>query len=63
LFVIMLCIMESEVLLPQHSQCCVSVEGLKFITIACHLSYFNMYFVIQLPDKESQVKQLCYHFQ
>jgi len=55
--------MESEVLLPQRSQCCVSVQGLKFITLACHLSYVNMSFVIQLPDKESQVKQLFYHFQ
>jgi len=47
LFVILLCVMESEVLLPQHSQCCVSGEGLKFITMACHLSYVNVSFVVQ----------------
>jgi hypothetical protein len=53
LFLIMGCVMKIEVLLSRRSQYCVSSEGPKLSTMACHLYYFDMSFVIKLSGRES----------
>jgi hypothetical protein len=61
---IMLCMMESEKCCFRSIQTVASMaKVLKFTTMVCHLSYVNMSFVIQFPDKERQVKHLLYRFQ